>query len=549
VTPPLGIFGLDVGELVEDAVRALVDLVVPDFGSQWVSSLVTWLVALPPVTGDAFPSLNRYADQLAAVGFGLLGACFLAGLLQLWAGAAAGAEAVRRAAIGAGALALYTTVLQSLLVGVNVLTAEMIRHPLVVDGLDKAFGTSLTVAAVTGGVSLGLAIGAALVVLYFIAALFVLKIGLTAILAVAVVGGALVWGLYPLPQTQWLARAWLSGVVAALVVPIAWACIFAAAALLGRDTLVFDGGGEFNAPLGEALGYLVKPFAAVACFWIAYRAPYFLLGIARTAGLSAAVLRRGGSSTGGSSSGRQHGPQTAEGRFRAFFISPARRSTSAAAVHTSRLDAGRGARPAARERTRRARATRRHHEGTPATTAATGTKHVARPATRPDGQPPRGSDTATKRKAESARPPKPTERPTATPTRPPVAAPAPGSRPASDDTTPRRDGAPSQGRAPARPTPKTPAGAQKRSNRTPTTSRPVRSTSTRTTTPARQPSRSTRTAGTTRPGRSTSTRPSAPSRPPTRERETRGAPARPKPSPATRAAKPPDHREPPRRPA
>ncbi|HEV2786793.1 MAG TPA: hypothetical protein VGV67_10420, partial [Solirubrobacteraceae bacterium] len=283
----------------------------------------------------------HYADQLTAVGFGLLGACFLGGLLQVWAGGATGAtgaEAMRRAAIGAGALATYTTVLQSLLVGVNVLTAQMIRHPLVVDGLDKAFGESLTVAAVTGGVSLGLAIGAALVVLYFVAALFVLKIGLTALLAVSVVAGALVWGVYPLPQAQWLARAWTSGLAAALAVPIAWACVFAAAALLARDTLVFDGGGQFNAPLGETLGYLVKPFAAVACFWIAYRAPYFLMGVARTAGLSSAVFRGGaaggrGGGGGGAATRASRGVTRATDRFRAFFVTPAPRAAAQATRH------------------------------------------------------------------------------------------------------------------------------------------------------------------------------------------------------------------------
>jgi len=113
VTPPLAILGVDVGELVEDAVRALVDLIVPDASAGWVSRLVTWLVALPPITGDAFPALNRYADQLTAVGFGLLGACTVAGLLQLWAGGlsgATGSEALRRAAVAAGALAVYPAV-------------------------------------------------------------------------------------------------------------------------------------------------------------------------------------------------------------------------------------------------------------------------------------------------------------------------------------------------------------------------------------------------------------------------------------------------------
>jgi hypothetical protein len=107
VTLPLGIFGVDVGGLVEDAVRALVDLLVPDFGADWVSHLVTWLVALPPVTGDAYPSLNAYAQQLTAVGFGILGACFVGGLRQYWAAGTSGAiqagEAAKRAVIAAAA--------------------------------------------------------------------------------------------------------------------------------------------------------------------------------------------------------------------------------------------------------------------------------------------------------------------------------------------------------------------------------------------------------------------------------------------------------------
>jgi hypothetical protein len=74
VSSSVAIFGLDIADLVANLVRALVDLVVPDFGADWASRLVTWLVALPPVTGGAFPSLNRYAADLTTVGFGVLGA-------------------------------------------------------------------------------------------------------------------------------------------------------------------------------------------------------------------------------------------------------------------------------------------------------------------------------------------------------------------------------------------------------------------------------------------------------------------------------------------
>lgn len=324
---PLAILGLDVGDLVADAVRALIDLLIPDFAADWATRLVTWLVALPPVTGGAFPSLNRYAHDLTAIGFGLLGATFIASAVQLAAGANAqhAAQALKRAAIAAGMLAFYPTLMTALLTTVNVATAEMIRHPLVEDGLDKAFGEALLLSAATSGVSLGLAAGAAIVVLYFVAALFVMKIGLTAALAVTTISGAIVWGLYPLQQTSWLPRAWGATLIAALAVPVAWACVFSAAVLLAADTLVFEKTGSWNRPLGDGLENLVKPFAAVACFWLAYRAPGFLMSVARAGGMTPSMLgpSRGGGGAGASARGRgpeaivARGVRTNADRFRA----------------------------------------------------------------------------------------------------------------------------------------------------------------------------------------------------------------------------------------
>ena len=101
---PLAIFGLDIADLVGDTVRALIDLIIPDFGADWASRLVTWLVALPPVTGAGFPSLNRYAGEVTAIGFGILGATFIATTVQLAAGTTDrnAADALKRTAVGAG---------------------------------------------------------------------------------------------------------------------------------------------------------------------------------------------------------------------------------------------------------------------------------------------------------------------------------------------------------------------------------------------------------------------------------------------------------------
>jgi hypothetical protein len=53
-------------------------------------------------------------------------------------------DAVRRAAIGAGALVAYPTLIAQLVLAVNHLTAAVIRNPCVVDGLDFALGAAPT---------------------------------------------------------------------------------------------------------------------------------------------------------------------------------------------------------------------------------------------------------------------------------------------------------------------------------------------------------------------------------------------------------------------
>ena len=296
----LALFGLDVGDLVADAIRSLVDLLVPDFASGWATSLVTSLVAVPDVTGPGFAGVDGMRTDLVGVGFGLLALCLIAGGLQLaLAGVASGGvhagEMLRRAVIAAGALAVFPSLLQASTVGVNVLTAQLVQAESVQHGLDSAFGAAFAFGAFTQGLSLGLAIPAAIAIAFFTVALLVMKTGLTALLAVLAVGGPLALGLSPLPHAQWLVRAWVSGLVAVLVVPIAWALVFSVSALLAGDALALTGtGGPAG---GGPFANLAKPLAAVACFWVAYRTPGFLLAAARSVGLQPSHVLGGGTAT------------------------------------------------------------------------------------------------------------------------------------------------------------------------------------------------------------------------------------------------------------
>jgi hypothetical protein len=280
----LAIFGIDVADLVGQVIRALLDLLVPDFTGRWVNRLVSWLVALPQVTdGRQFPELNAFRRELTYVGYGLLSLTFAGASMQAWAaglidGRPVAMQAVGRAVLAAGALAVYPTAVAQLVLAVNTLTAAVIRHPAVADGINAAIGGAFVLGALTSGLSLGLAAGALMAALFFLAAIFVMKIALTAMLCVLLVSGALVIALWPLPQGEALVRLWGAGLVAAVVIPISWALVFSVVGLVASDSLVGD-------RLGSGLEAAVKPFVAVACLYLVYKTPGFLVAQARMVGV------------------------------------------------------------------------------------------------------------------------------------------------------------------------------------------------------------------------------------------------------------------------
>jgi hypothetical protein len=280
----LAIFGIDVADLVGQVIRALLDLLVPDFTGRWANRLVSWLVALPQVTDwRQFPDLNAFRRELTYVGYGLLSLTFAGAAMQAWAaglvdGRPVALQAVGRAVLAAGALAVYPTAVAQLVLGVNTLTAAVIRHPAVADGINTAIGGAFVVGAVTSGLSLGLAAGALMAALFFLAAIFVMKVALTAMLCVLLISGSLVIALWPLPQGEGLVRLWGAGLVAAVAIPVSWALVFAVVGLVASDSLVGD-------QLGSGLEAAVKPFVAVACLYLVYKTPGFLVAHARMMGV------------------------------------------------------------------------------------------------------------------------------------------------------------------------------------------------------------------------------------------------------------------------
>jgi hypothetical protein len=329
---PLAFLGIDIGDIVGDIIKKLVDWIVPDFASGWAISLVKWLVAVPNVSdARAYPHLNSFRSGLVGVGFALLSVTFTLACLHTATGTPEGGPAMRRTITAAAVLVFYPRIVGLVVLGTNLLTGSMITNHLVVDGTDKMLGAALTGAIVTNGIGASLLVAAATISAYFVAALMVLKIGLLALQAVFFLSGALVWGLYPLRSTAWLARAWSSAGLTLAVLPVAWAVIFSAAALLTSDSLVWSSHGA----LSDQLQQIAKPFAAVSCLWVAKAAPGFLLTAARSMGLnpmSVAGLRLPGGRGGGKASGqsspaaRPSAVQTNADRFRGLGLALGQRA-------------------------------------------------------------------------------------------------------------------------------------------------------------------------------------------------------------------------------
>jgi hypothetical protein len=283
--PVFALFGVDISNLVGDVVKGLVDLLVPDFASHWATQLVAWMVAVPDVSNTkTFPELNAFQQQLLAVGFGLVGIGFVAACLQYLAAGITGRmnaiDGFQRAAVATGLLIFYPKLMGIATVGTNLLTDAIVTAPRVTKGIDTMLGAAFVLAVATGGFSVGMAVGAAVACLWFLAGIFVMKIALTAAMAILLLSGSIILALHAVPSLSWLPRLWSSVLIAAHAIPIAWALIFAAAALLTSDSLIFNQG------LGSSLEAAVKPFVAVACLYLAYKAPAFLLAAARTMGVN-----------------------------------------------------------------------------------------------------------------------------------------------------------------------------------------------------------------------------------------------------------------------
>lgn len=269
---PLALFGIDVGEIVEDVADAifgaLANALMPDFLKQAGVGAIKALVALPNPASAQWQNVGQLRSYMTQLGLSLLTVTMLIAALRFWAGGMAGGvspiAAVTRTGVAAFGLVIYPWAFANGIAFVNVVTNQILSWSVVSKGLTAAvgtmFGTSLVVGA--GGPFIALLL---LVTIIFAAALFVMKIALMMLATVLFIAGPLVIAFYPLPETERFFRWWLVSLLMVTIIPIGWCVLFATAGALALDTVAFGAGLKLDKTAIGAFTTLVT--FGVAALW------------------------------------------------------------------------------------------------------------------------------------------------------------------------------------------------------------------------------------------------------------------------------------------
>jgi hypothetical protein len=307
--PPLGLFGISVSGILKTIARLLFSVLAGAFLPSWLrhtpGDALRWLIALPdPANATQWPTMHRLERDTTAVAVAFLPLTFAVAVLRYTASGVTGgvhhpAESIGRIVGAAAGLLLLPWAFANAVAAVNVTTSTLLSFASIDHGLQRALALMFA-----GGIAFGVTgpVVALLVIAAILLAvgLLMIKVGVLALFAILYVSGPLALALSPVPELHGAWRAWLGMLVALALIPIGWCLIFAVAGAISADLT------HIGTP--AAIGTrLVAFFAGVLTFFIAFRWPFFLIGMVRARGLLSGEIL-----TGGAGGVRAHGGSASE---------------------------------------------------------------------------------------------------------------------------------------------------------------------------------------------------------------------------------------------
>jgi hypothetical protein len=271
---------LNPGDYIVDGFKALVRWIFGDVDSLG-KHLVNLLLAVPILTDkNNFARLNEYRGYIQGGCWGILALGFVIASMRYWLSSGTGVYdgliGFGRTAGAIGMLLVFPVAFDQVSRIVNALTAALVSTPLVAHGLrDGLVGTVSTTALSGGGIAM--LIGLAAIVMALV--LLIVKVIVTALLAVLFVASPLAISLWPIEELAWAPKTLLSAMGALFAFPILWAICFGTFAVLNADAL-------FPGDHGDILVSILSPLIALASLIIAFRLPFAVLNQAMGAGLA-----------------------------------------------------------------------------------------------------------------------------------------------------------------------------------------------------------------------------------------------------------------------
>ena len=268
-----------------DGFKAILKFIFGDDLKQLAEHLVNLLLAVPLLSDTAkFPQLNEYRSYIGSAAWGILGLSLVVASLRYWLSSYSGSgayQALTGFARVVGAivvLLLFPIVFDQLSRFVNAFTAALVINPIVGENLGKGLVSTITIPS-SGGIAMLIgiaAIGLALVLL-------VVKVIVTALLAVLFVLSPLAIALWPIEEFSWAMRNLIQAMFGLLIFPILWAVCFGTFAVLSVDALFGGHGDLINSVLG--------PLFSLASLIVAFRLPFAVLRQALNAGIAPGINR------------------------------------------------------------------------------------------------------------------------------------------------------------------------------------------------------------------------------------------------------------------
>ncbi len=287
VPVPFGLFGISVSGILKTIAKLLFNVLAGSFLPSWLrhapQDALRWLIALPdPADQAQWPTMHHLERDTTAVAVAFLPVTFAVTAARYTASGVTGgahhpAESIGRIVGASAGLLLFPWAFQNAVAAVNVTTSALLSFASIDHGLERALALMFA-----GGIAFGVTgpVVALLVIAAILLAvgLLMIKVAVLALFALLFVSGPLALGLSPVPELHGAWRVWLGALVALALIPVGWCLLFAVAGAISADIT------HIGTP--PAIGTrLVGFFAGVLTFFLAFRWPFFLLGLIRSRGL------------------------------------------------------------------------------------------------------------------------------------------------------------------------------------------------------------------------------------------------------------------------